>query len=104
MKILLKLAIIFSFILPYSFVSADTHDDATMDVIEHSSSEHFEHEIELPHADDDDHEKGHHDSKDDDDHDEKDDAKDDDKEDSHDEKEDSHEESQEDDDKQSSQG
>lgn len=86
MKHLFKLLFLLTFILPVASVSADTHDDATMDVIEHSDSDRYENEIELPgHDDDDAHDKNH----DDDKNDEKD-EKDDDKDDSNDEKDDDH--------------
>lgn len=97
MKTLTKLAFLLAFIMPYGVATADTHDDATMDVIEHSNSDHYENEIELPHSEDhdDDHKDGKdndHDGKGDDDkedghdesHEEKEDSKDDSKDDSED--------------------
>lgn len=77
MKNLIKILFLFAFITPFATVSADTHDDATMEAIEHSNSERYEHEIELPdgssddadhdreHAADDNHEKDDMDDKDD---------------------------------------
>jgi len=53
MKHLIKIIFLLAFIAPFTSVSATTHDDATMDVIEHSSSERYEHEIELPNDNDD---------------------------------------------------
>ena len=48
-KLLTHTLFLIAFSLPYGIVSAaDIPDDATMDVIEHSSSERYEHEIELP--------------------------------------------------------
>ena len=97
MKIINQFILMLAFVLPHSFAAADTHDDMTMDVIEHSDVERYENEIELPHFDnDDDHKDGK-----DDDHidkgDEKDDSSDDSKEDSsEDSKEDSSEDSKED--------
>lgn len=90
MKLLTKLIFLFSFIIPVSIVSAETHDDATMEVIEHSSADHFENKIELPelyHSDnhDENHEQNH-------------DDKDDDKDDSHDEQHDEMEDSRDDND------
>ena len=86
MKLITKIAFFLAFIMPYGIVSADTHDDATMEVIEHSSADHFENEIELPEKEDHDDDKNH-DGKEDS-HDEKDDSADE-KEESHDEKDDS---------------
>ena len=43
--------LIWTFILPYSIAYADTHDDATMIVIEHSNTQDFENEIQLPEFD-----------------------------------------------------
>ncbi len=60
MKHLIKILFLLAFIAPFTSVSATTHDDATMDVIEHSSSERYEHEIELPNDDDAAHEKEDH--------------------------------------------
>ena len=48
MKIFANILFLSLFSLPYGIAAADTHDDATMDVIEHSSSDHYENEIELP--------------------------------------------------------
>lgn len=49
MKLFTRILFLMAFCLPYSIVSAaDIPDDATMDVIEHSNSERYEHEIELP--------------------------------------------------------
>ena len=50
MKIFANILFLSLFSLPFGIAAADTHDDATMDVIEHSSSEHYENEIELPEA------------------------------------------------------
>lgn len=64
MKYIIKLLFIFAFIMPITVVTADTHEDATMDVIEHSDLDHFENEIELPETDDDNHGSNHDDSPD----------------------------------------
>jgi len=83
MKHLIKLLFLLAFIAPFASVSATTHDDATMHAIEHSDSERYEHEVELPdtddeadHADDANHVEDHSDANDDR-HDDKDDASDD---------------------------
>ena len=47
-----KLLFLLMLVIPIANVSADTHEDVTMGVIEHSDSEHYENEIELPHSDD----------------------------------------------------
>ena len=60
MKLFTPIFFLIALGLPYSTVSAaDIPDDATMDVIEHSGSEHYEHEIELPEAAHDGHEMNH---------------------------------------------
>ena len=51
MKIFANILFLSLFSLPFGITAADTHDDATMDVIEHSNSDHYENEIELPEAD-----------------------------------------------------
>ncbi len=53
MKNLIKILFLFAFITPFATVSADSHEDATMEVIEHSNTERYEHEIELPDSSDD---------------------------------------------------
>lgn len=86
MKFLTKLTLLLAFLFPYGITYADSHDEATMDVIEHSDSERYENEIELPEM----HDNESHSEDKDDDHsdslddsnDEKEDAKEDEKEDS----------------------
>ena len=92
MKYFIKSLFIFSLAIPFGIASADTHDDATMEALEHSSSERYEHEIELPGKHDKDDHKDHHDKNRDDHKDSKDESRDDKedgKDDSHEEKEDS---------------
>ncbi len=84
MKNILKLLALLAFIMPFGIATADTHDDATMDVISHSDATEYDHDIHVPDdADDDkDHAK-------DAAHDADEDKMDDDKDESHEEKEDS---------------
>ncbi len=53
MNFFTKLAIISAFILPFGLVSADTHEDVTMDVLENVDSAEVTHEIKLPEGTDD---------------------------------------------------
>jgi len=94
MKYLIKIIFLLAFIMPFSTVSAASHDESTMDVIEHSSADHFENEIELPEKNDDKNDINHHDANDD--HDEKEDEHDDQADDQHDDQADDKNDSQED--------
>lgn len=86
MKHLLKVLFLYAIITPWINVFADSYDGVTMEVIEHSDTERYEHEIQLPVLMQS-NERDHHDK--DDDKNESGDDKEDQKDDSRDEKEDS---------------
>jgi len=60
MKHLIKIIFLFVFLAPFSMATATTHDEATMEAIEHSSSDRFENDIDLPDTDDAAHEQEEH--------------------------------------------
>ena len=48
MKYIIKLLFLAAFLMPFTNASADTHEDATMDVLEHVDAAEVDHDVKLP--------------------------------------------------------